>query len=88
MLKLMKAMYGIKEMSIITVNEVRDVMGGQYQLAAIPSIDRIVITGRHVAIICRYNKMGSLTGHDKFVSHVIDGITRDLIIQSLTPAHH
>ena len=46
----------------------------------------LVIMGRHVAIIHWYNKMSSLTGQNKLILHALDGITSDLIIQSLVLA--
>lgn len=46
----------------------------------------LVIMGKHVAILRRYTKMGSMTGHDKLIPHSLDGITSDLMIQSLALA--
>ena len=46
----------------------------------------LVIMGKHVAILRRYNKMGSMTGQDKLIPHSLDAITGDLMIQSLALA--
>lgn len=46
----------------------------------------LVIMGKHVSILRFYNKMGSITGQDKLIPHSLDGITSDLMIQSLALA--
>lgn len=46
----------------------------------------LIIMDKHVTILRRYNKMGSISGQDKLIPHSLDCTTGDLMIQSLALA--
>jgi len=39
--------------------------------------------GRHIAIICQYNKTTAITGKEKLLPHSLDGFTADVLLQSI-----
>ena len=46
----------------------------------------LVILGCHVSILRTYSKMSAVTGQDRLIPHAVDGITSDLMVQSLALA--
>ncbi|KAI6011474.1 hypothetical protein EDC04DRAFT_2609873 [Pisolithus marmoratus] len=46
----------------------------------------LVILGKYVALLCSYHKSAAITGLEKLIPHVLDGLTGNLIIQSLAIA--
>jgi hypothetical protein len=46
----------------------------------------LVILGKHVTMLCMYQKTSAITGKDKMIPHSLDAVTSDVLIQDLSLA--